>query len=508
MSPKKSILEVFPVEIIILIARYMPYGARDNFSRCSVLCYQLCFSLRFRPNITLTPDSISLFKDGGICEPVRRSIRSIRFLSPHFLDPKIRRQNHIVNFADFPDYSFEFFITQIRTFTSFVDLFPNIHELYIYYHVPLASEFNLYSAILKRICMTGSSTRNTLRRLEIQFHKNPAPNIDGPFGSILRGIVTAIYWLFSWDKSTASPAPVSYQDLYSALSSGNRAFLGKEIKEGDLKEFGPKLPSLRTATIWAHRPTNLLDEDNIGIFERSRFYSASLATAPKLDTLYVKNEVLRDFRDKVDVCQIVQLGEKLGVKFCDQVSLIEYLGVIHARPEIPDDQISLLFDTRSRPDPTYSLDLETSQMTTDHGSSARSLSDQSDSLNDIEFKKLGRSISPKQLKTVVDGLAGIKPGRLPTPIIEVEGVRFQQEGYYGLFRTFLSTQRTGKGGRGGLKVKGSAAPAPYVGSQRRYTDPDYIENPAAYICRVVIIYGLIVVLSKVVSIRLETYMMV
>lgn len=338
--------------------------------------------------------------------------------------------------------------------------------------------------------MSGRSTRHTLEHLEIQFHKNSAPNIDGPFAYILRGLVTAIYWLFSWNKSTASPAPVSYQDLYSALSSENRAFLGKEIKEGELKEFGPKLPSLKTVTIWAHRSTTLLDEDDIGIFERSRFYSASLATAPKLDILCVKNEVLRDFQDKVDACQIEQLDEQLGTKFCDEVSLIEYLGITHVRPEIPEDQIAMLFDRKSGSEFSHNVDPDIS------------LSDKNDNSNgnDIKFKKLGRSISPKQLKTVVDGLAGIGSDHLP--IIEVEGVRFR-EGPSDLVRTFFSVQRTGKGL--GLKVKGATTPARYVGYRTRYIDPYYVENPAAYVCRVVIIYGLIVVLSKVVSIRLETY---
>ncbi|KAF3227634.1 hypothetical protein TWF106_009148 [Orbilia oligospora] len=504
MDPKKSILNVLPVEITILIARHMTRSARENFSRCSVLCYQICFSLRFSPRIILTPDSISLFKDGGVCEPVRRSIRSIRFLSPYFLDTKIRRQNHIVNFADLPDYSFEFFITQIRIFISFLSLFPNIHELYIYYHVPLACEFNVYAAILKRICMAGRPTRKTLRRLEIQFHKNSAPNIDGPLAYILRGLVTAIYWLFSWNKSTASPAPMSYQDLYSALSSENRAFLGKEIEEGELKEFGPKLSSLKTATIWARRSTTLLDEDNIGIFERSRFYTASLATAPELDTLYVKNEVLRDSQDKVDACQIEQLGEQLGTKFCDEVSLIEYLGITHVRPEIPEDQIATLFDRKHGSDFSYHIDSDISQSSA-HSAPARAkgLSDRNGVSHDDKFKKLGRSISPNQLKTVVDGLTGVGSDHLP--IIEVEGVRFR-EGQSDLVRTSLSVQRTRK--EGGLKMKSTIAPAQYVGFRSRYVDPDYVENPAAYICRVVIIYGLIVVLSKVVSIRLETYFMV
>ncbi|KAK6521042.1 hypothetical protein TWF506_001275 [Arthrobotrys conoides] len=297
---------------------------------------------------------------------------------------------------------------------------------------------------------------------------------------------------------------MSYQDLYSALSSENRAFLGKEIKEGKLKEFGPKLSSLRTATIWAHRSTTLLDEDNIGIFERSRFYSASLATAPKLDTLYVKNEVLRDFQDKIDACQIEQLGEQLGTKFCDEVFLIEHLGVTHVRPNIPEDQIVTLFDRKSGSDFSYHIDPDILQPTP-HSTPAlaRGSPDRSNSSDDDKFKKLGRSISPSKLKTVMDGLAGIGTDHLP--IVEVDGVRFR-EGQSDLIRTFLSVQRTGEGG--GLKVKGAVAPARYVGHRSRYIDPDYVENPAAYICRVVIIYGLIVVLSKVVSIRLETYLMV
>ncbi|KAF3238899.1 hypothetical protein TWF192_010179 [Orbilia oligospora] len=341
MDPKKSILNVLPVEITILIARHMTRSARENFSRCSVLCYQICFSLRFSPRIILTPDSISLFKDGGVCEPVRRSIRSIRFLT--------------------------------------------------------------------------------------------------------------------------SPAPMSYQDLYSALSSENRAFLGKEIEEGELKEFGPKLSSLKTATIWAHRSTTLLDEDNIGIFERSRFYTASLATAPELDTLYVKNEVLRDSQDKVDACQIEQLGEQLGTKFCDEVSLIEYLGITHVRPEIPEDQIATLFDRKHGSDFSYHIDSDISQSSA-HSAPARAkgLSDRNGVSHDDKFKKLGRSISPNQLKTVVDGLTGVGSDHLP--IIEVEGVRFR-EGQSDLVRTSLSVQRTRK--EGGLKMKSTIAPAQYVGFRSR-----------------------------------------
>ncbi|KAK6503149.1 hypothetical protein TWF481_008182 [Arthrobotrys musiformis] len=511
MEPRKSILNVLPVEITILIAKYMTHSARDNFSRCSVLCYQLCFQLRLGPEIILTPDSISLFKDGGICEPVRGSVRSIRFLSPYFVDEKIRHKGHVVNFADLPDYSFEHFITHIRTLTSFLGLFPNIHELYIYYHVPLACEFNVYAAILKRICTSARPTRNTLRHLEIQFHKNSAPNIDGPFAYILRGLVTAIYWLFSWNKSTASPAPVSYQDLYSALSLENQAFLGKkEIKEGEVKEFGHKLSSLRTATVWAHRSATLLDEDEMGILERTRFYSASLATAAKLDTLYVRNEVVREFQDKFEACQIEQIDEAVGGKFCDEVSLIEYLGVTHVRPGIEEDKVKKSFQRRFGLQFAFHLDSEMLQSHAGHGSlTGEGLMEQDGGLDgSVRIKKLGRSIAPKALKGVMNSLSGIVPDNIS--MVEVEGVRFR-EGHSGLMRTFFSVQRTTEktdgGERYGMKVRGATSPEKYYGYRARYRDPDYIENPAAYVCRVVIICGLIVVLSKVVSIRLETYFM-
>ncbi|KAK6361536.1 hypothetical protein TWF730_005256 [Orbilia blumenaviensis] len=496
LKPRKCIFDVLPLEIIILVAKYMTYTARENFSRCSVLCYQLCFPLRFSPEIILTPDSISLFKDGGICEPVRRSIRSIRFQNPYFLDRKIRKRDHVVNFTDLPDHSFESFITQIRNFTTFLKYFPNIRELYIYYHVPLACEINVYAAILKSICSTGRPTRDTLQHLEVQFHKNPAPNIDGPFASILRGLVAAIWWLFSWNKSTAIPAPVSYQDLCSALSRKNRAFLGEEINTRELQRFGPKLSSLKTAKIWAHRATTLLDEDTIGIFERARFYSASLATAPKLDKLYVKSEVLREFQDKLDACQIDQLSHKYGTKFCDAMVLIEYLGVTHARAGIPDNAIEMVYGRK-----TVSQNMrfdEDFPRWNAHSTWEKSELSAKKKLREDRFEELGRSVCPRQLGVVADSLEGI--GSVHIPIIEVQGVRFVP-GQSDLVRAVFLQRRTGKGKE--AYVMDATGPAPHVGSRSRYIDPDYIENPAAYVCRVVIIYGLIVVLSKVVSIRLE-----
>ncbi|KAK6536621.1 hypothetical protein TWF281_000848 [Arthrobotrys megalospora] len=517
LDPGKSILDAFPVEITILIAKYMTRSTRNNFSRCSVLCYQLCFALRFKPEIILTPDSISLFQNGGLCEPVRRSIRSIRFQSPFFLNPKISKSEptHIVNFADFPDHSFESFITQLRTYTAFVGLFPNIRELYVYYYVPFACEFNVYAAILRSICMPGSPTRDTLQRLEIQFQKNPAPNIDGPFAYILRGFVAAIWWLFSWSKSTATPAPVSYEDLYSALSSENRNFLGKEEINGHnhgLKELVPKLSSLRVARISAYRLATPLDDDRIGIFERSRFYSASLATAPKLDTLYVRSEALREFQDKVEACQMDRLDERFSTRLHEGLSLAEYLSIAHARPGIPEHEIDVQFDRRAGSTSLHYVDIDC-DTPTPSGSPLRSQveSDRNSKANDPKFGKLGRSISPQQLKVFAENLDEIWPDHFP--IVEVGGMKCRDkvdvwEGRPELLRTFFSVRRAGNSKRGDLEVKGANTYASYGEYRNRYIDPDYVENPAAYVCRVVIIYGLIVVLSKVVSIRLETYFMV
>ncbi|KAK6362634.1 hypothetical protein TWF730_000089 [Orbilia blumenaviensis] len=257
--------DIFPAELNLLIIERL--GKRDlyNLSRCSRLCYVLCFPLRWLNSgtIVLTPQSTKLFKNGGLCEHLRSSIRSINFnrdwsWSKAATDPKFRRQ-----VAEQHGRDIEQIVTELRTKVEILRFFPNIQELSISYIIPPALENNIYAAVIDTIA--GPSLCNTLDFLELQIYK------DDDFGRFQ-----------------------PYETIVSTLSPENQDFLGEHIPDDKIdaliREKITEFPGLAGAHISVNGLCTPLVNSKTRSWEGSTFYYIPLTAAPNLQNLWIETK--------------------------------------------------------------------------------------------------------------------------------------------------------------------------------------------------------------------------
>ncbi|KAK6496080.1 hypothetical protein TWF481_002104 [Arthrobotrys musiformis] len=265
--PERSILEVFPNEIMIAILERMEDKDLRNFSQCSVRCHRLSFLGKM--DLVLTPESIARFQDGGICADLREFIHSVRFEHP---DIWLRNASQIEARSTlklYPTYglSNDALLSKIRTSTKALGLFPNIQELFISYKAPWESQMTVYLAILRG--MIGHLFCNTLRRLEIQIMERRAY------------ICTGCPAHMRWNES------LSFNDL----SPENEGFIkGQEdhnTADSLIDEFVPWLPALTEARILAdHLPMPYGELAN----KESALYYTFLARAPNVRKLKLETQ--------------------------------------------------------------------------------------------------------------------------------------------------------------------------------------------------------------------------
>ncbi|EPS39477.1 hypothetical protein H072_6658 [Dactylellina haptotyla CBS 200.50] len=142
--PRKNRLLQLPTEICYAILACTPADALKEFARCSRACYYLSFAARFK-GIVLNERSFKLVSPGGLFEPIKNSIRSIRV---HVKDTST--------------------VTNLRTHLEMLGCFPNLTEIEIKYTYPAWMEKNLFVAILHSL--TALECYQNLNRLRIFFH--------------------------------------------------------------------------------------------------------------------------------------------------------------------------------------------------------------------------------------------------------------------------------------------------------------------------------------------------
>ncbi|KAF3142588.1 hypothetical protein TWF594_005477 [Orbilia oligospora] len=276
LQPGRTIFDVFPNEIIIAIIEHMPVRDKDSFSRCSTLCYKLSFPLR--RSLVLTPESIEKFQDGGVCQHLRGLIQCLRFGDTWVKDIRqMPRSNDIdESFRDI-EIDFEALVTNIRTYTTALKLFPNAQELYISYMAPHNCEFNIYTSILRG--MLGSPICDSLQRLEFQITRE-------------RNVRKLTHYWCATDW--VPPADPSYSEFYAKLSPENQEFLGKEQNNFTINkvmsEIVPKFPALTEVRIVAHNLPMPMESFSDPRFEKTAFYYLPLSFAPKLEKLRIETE--------------------------------------------------------------------------------------------------------------------------------------------------------------------------------------------------------------------------
>ncbi|KAK6535845.1 hypothetical protein TWF281_000095 [Arthrobotrys megalospora] len=252
--------ETFPAEINLLIIKNLRPVEILNLSRCSKLCYLLCFPLRFDTRtVILTHESIKLFQDGGLCEQLRPRIRSVYFNKPQNWSKTILARKE-------SEADYEQTITQLRIWTNVLTLFPNIRELYVSYAIPWAVENNAYAAVFGIIA--NLPFYSFLERLEFQVYK------DGH--NSYRGI------------------PILYETILSGLSAENQDFLGKRISDEQMDETirsiasGIPEPQLTAARIAVNGIAPPLTGSKRRLSEGPTFYYVPLTLASDLKDLEIE----------------------------------------------------------------------------------------------------------------------------------------------------------------------------------------------------------------------------
>ncbi|KAF3222396.1 hypothetical protein TWF679_005874 [Orbilia oligospora] len=243
----------FPAELNILIIKFLRNKDLHNLSRCSKLCYLLCFPRRFdKSAITLTNGSIGLFQDGGLCEQYRTAIRSIQFgktiagkvLRPLGTDQEIAEV-----------------ITQLRIWTDALNIFPRVQELYVSYKILPVLENNVYTAVMSAIA--AQPFYKDLQCLEFQV-----------------------------SKDTETGDPRRYEDIFRSLLPEDRDFLGQKISKNEvdalIRAKLPELSSLTTARISVDGICTPLISSKTTFWEGSTFYYVPLTRAPNLEDLWVE----------------------------------------------------------------------------------------------------------------------------------------------------------------------------------------------------------------------------
>ncbi|KAK6516131.1 hypothetical protein TWF506_006041 [Arthrobotrys conoides] len=250
---------VFPAELNILILKDLSRKDLYSLSRCSKLCYLLCFPRRFDAGtITLTDGSIRLFQDGGLFEQYRTTIRSIHF-SKTVTGTQFRPLG--------TDQEVSEAITQIRIWMDALSLFPKIQELHVSYTIPAVMEKNVYTAVMSAI--TAQSFYKDLECLEFHIHKDTETS-------------------YSSDSATLD----LYEDIFTILSPENQTFLGPKIPDDAIDELikakVPELPSLTSARISVDGLRSPLINLKTTSCEGSLFYYIPLTRAPNLEYLWVE----------------------------------------------------------------------------------------------------------------------------------------------------------------------------------------------------------------------------
>ncbi|RVD80170.1 uncharacterized protein DFL_008076 [Arthrobotrys flagrans] len=272
---RRDPFQKFPAELNILIIKGLGRNDLYSLSRCSRLCYLLCFPLRFDAStITLTEESIKLFQDGGICEEYRDGIRSVHFSKPWVWE-KVAAGNKYYQPAADCGISAEQIITRLRVWTNTLNLFPNTRELYVSYIIPPAVENNIYTAIFSSIAT--QPFYNALESLEFQIYKDK--DIGCP------------------PDSDVHP---QYEDTFSELSLENQEFLGTKIANDEIDELirtkALKLSSLTEARISVNGLRTPLITSKSTSWEGSTFYYIPLTLAPNLQHLQI--ETMKESEDR------------------------------------------------------------------------------------------------------------------------------------------------------------------------------------------------------------------
>ncbi|KAF3274258.1 hypothetical protein TWF970_008009 [Orbilia oligospora] len=243
----------FPAELNILIIKRLRNKDLHNLSRCSKLCYLVCFPRRFDTStITLTDESIRLFQDGGLCEQYRTAIRSIQFDKP--IAGKVLRPLGT-------DQEISEVITQLRIWTDALNLFPRVQELYVSYKIPPVLENNVYTAAMSAIA--AQPFYKDLQCLEFQVNK---------------------------DAETSDPQ--RYEDIFTLLLPEDQYFLGEKISDNEvdalIRAKVPELSSLTTARISVDGICTPLISSKTTSWKGSTFYYIPLTRAPNLEDLRVE----------------------------------------------------------------------------------------------------------------------------------------------------------------------------------------------------------------------------
>ncbi|KAK6527192.1 hypothetical protein TWF281_010383 [Arthrobotrys megalospora] len=257
-------LERLPTDVAYLIVSRLDKRDRRNLAFCSRACYKFVLLLKFR-GIILTSDAIRAFRDGGVHEKLRESVRSVRFRNPFDWDPSpIWNENSAgLTYRD-P------IIPALRAYTLSLGYFPDITELRILYRIPAATEYTAFAALYGSI--SKQPFYQKLKKLELVIKViEEKPTSGSIFTSVL-------------------------QSQFSTLEKEDQEFLGDEINKNDIGGVISKLvvpaPSLTVAKISV---PNIAAPWELGSDEgrhRSQFYYYPLYQAPKLKELIVELEEL------------------------------------------------------------------------------------------------------------------------------------------------------------------------------------------------------------------------
>ncbi|KAF3901479.1 hypothetical protein ABW20_dc0100453 [Dactylellina cionopaga] len=122
---QKDLFTLLPPEICHVILEHLDTDDLDYLAHTSKYFYFVTFSKRSR-RVHINEETIELFKDGGLLEPLRGSVRDV------LCHPRKT-------------------ITEVRTYIEELKRFPNIRKLTFAYSFPKFMEKNVYTAILQFI---------------------------------------------------------------------------------------------------------------------------------------------------------------------------------------------------------------------------------------------------------------------------------------------------------------------------------------------------------------------